>query len=188
MILVIDNYDSFTYNLVDYLEQSGARCKVLRNDCSLETMKGDYDGVVLSPGPGKPSDAGGLMEAVDYFHNRLPVLGICLGHQALGEYFGASVEKAIKPMHGKPSVIRHVGGPMFDGIPEKFEVIRYHSLVLKELPDSMTVTATTAEDEIMAVSHKSLPLNGLQFHPEAALTEHGLRLLSNWLSHYCKSR
>jgi anthranilate synthase/aminodeoxychorismate synthase-like glutamine amidotransferase len=183
MILLLDNFDSFTYNLVDYLEQAGATCKVIRNDASLDDIRRfDYEGIVLSPGPGIPRQAGCMPQVIEYYHDRLPMLGVCLGFQALGEFFGATLSKAIRPMHGKISEISIQADPLFAHLPERFGVVRYHSLVLKRLPSPLEELAWTAENELMAFRHRDLPLRGLQFHPEAVLTEHGFQILKNWLT------
>jgi len=184
-ILLLDNYDSFTYNLYDYLLQTGVDCTVLRNDAftmeELELL--DFQAIVLSPGPKRPADAGLMMAVIERYNLRLPILGICLGHQALGEFFGAKLLKASLPMHGKTSVIQHQGHPVFQGIPEKFTVMRYHSLLLEPpLPPCLHCLANTDSGEIMALAHQSLPLIGVQFHPESILTEHGLQLLRNWVA------
>jgi anthranilate synthase/aminodeoxychorismate synthase-like glutamine amidotransferase len=183
MVLLLDNFDSFTYNLQDYLYQIGFECDVVRNDVPLReiTLK-DYQAVVLSPGPGKPEDAGNLIAVIDHYHDKLPMLGICLGHQAIASYFGASVKKAAIPMHGKISAIQCYPDPVFENIPAHINVVRYHSLITENLPSSLMVLAHTSESEIMAFRHISLPLYGFQFHPEAILTENGLQLLKNWYS------
>jgi len=183
-ILLLDNYDSFTYNLYDYLCQSGASCTVIRNDTyTLEVIqKMDFDAIVLSPGPKKPKDAGILMELIEHYHCKIPILGICLGHQGLGEFLGATLVKANVPMHGKTSTIFHTGHLLFKGLPESFEVMRYHSLIIKDLIETgLQVIATTKSGEAMAISHKTFPLIGIQFHPESILTEYGLHLIKNWL-------
>jgi anthranilate synthase/aminodeoxychorismate synthase-like glutamine amidotransferase len=184
-ILIIDNYDSFTYNLFDYFCQLGTACRVVRNNeftltefCAL-----DFDGLVLSPGPKRPADAGLLMALIDYFHDKKPILGICLGHQGIGEYFGASLIKAAIPMHGKTSVISHNGHPLFEAIPKQYQVMRYHSLALENLAGTpLDILATTAKGEIMAIAHQELPIYGVQFHPESILTDFGIVLLENWLN------
>ncbi|MES2733011.1 MAG: aminodeoxychorismate/anthranilate synthase component II [Bacteroidota bacterium] len=182
-ILLLDNFDSFTYNLADYLGQAGVQCTVLRNDVGLaEIQRSDYKGIVLSPGPGTPQQAGCMREVIDYYHRKLPMLGICLGHQALGEFFGAPVTKANRPMHGKISEVVTYPDALFVDIPERIRVVRYHSLVLQALPKPLECIAETADGEMMAFRHPSLPLRGVQFHPEAALTEYGLQMLKNWLS------
>lgn len=183
MFLLLDNFDSFTYNLADYLAQCGAEFRVVRNNVPLgEITQASYRGVILSPGPGTPRRAGNLMQVVEHYANTVPVLGICLGHQALGEHFGAALQRAAKPMHGKLSRIDCVPDAIFAGLPATFEVVRYHSLVLGGLPATLETVARTAEGEIMALRHKSLPVRGVQFHPEAALTQHGLKMMNNWLN------
>lgn len=182
-LLVVDNFDSFTFTLVDYLRQAGATCRVLRNDAPWEQLTQPCDAVVLSPGPGTPRRAGQLLDVIDYFHQQVPMLGVCLGHQALGEFFGAELSVAERPMHGKVSMITvDPADELFAGLPERFGVTRYHSLVLRQLPDELRSTAQTDEQELMALRHRWLPLWGVQFHPEAALTEHGLSLIKNWIN------
>ena len=181
MILVVDNFDSFTYNLVDYLSQLDFEVEVRRNNEPLELLCNEkYDGIVLSPGPGTPENAGHLMKVVEYYHDKKPVLGICLGHQAIAQYFGAKIVKAPQPMHGKISEISHNQEALFDGIRDSFNVTRYHSLLSESLPSCLTATAKSSINEIMAVAHMTLPIHGLQFHPEAVLSENGLQLLKNW--------
>ena len=185
MILLLDNYDSFTYNLVDYLAQCGAECVVIRNDAmSLgEIQKQSFKAIIFSPGPKKPSDAGIMMQLLDYYHNKKPILGICLGHQAMGEYFGGTLEKADYPMHGKTTVITHTGHPTFFDMPHSFEVMRYHSLIIRNIENTpLEAIASTATGEIMAMVHRELPLTGIQFHPESILTQHGKQILRNWLN------
>ena len=183
-ILLLDNYDSFTYNLYDYLQQAGADCMVVRND-ALELLAfepGDFDGIVLSPGPKRPQDAGMMPRLIAAWSRRLPMLGICLGHQALGEFYGARLVKTPVPMHGKTSVIRHSGHPLFNGIPRQFTAMRYHSLALESLPQStLKEIAHTEDGVVMALAHRRLPLLGVQFHPESVLTDFGLRIIQNWL-------
>jgi anthranilate synthase/aminodeoxychorismate synthase-like glutamine amidotransferase len=183
-ILLLDNYDSFTYNLFDYLLQTGVECQVLRNDAlSVDAIEQlDFHAIVLSPGPKRPEDAGEMMALIERFYNRVPILGICLGHQALGTFFGADLVKARLPMHGKTSRIRHNGHALFAAIPEQFEVMRYHSLLLESLEEtSLELIASTDEGEVMAIAHRFLPLWGVQFHPESILTEFGLTLIKNWV-------
>ena len=183
MILLLDNFDSFTYNLADYLEQAGAVCKVLRNDASLEEInRYNYQGIVLSPGPGTPQQAGCMPAVIEHYHRKLPMLGICLGYQALGEFFGATLTKAIRPMHGKISEITTRPDALFEDIPERVRVVRYHSLLLNPVPPPLESLAETTEKEIMAFRHQQLPIRGLQFHPEAALSEFGFQMLKNWLT------
>ena len=183
-VLLLDNYDSFTYNLYDYLLQTGVECDVYRNDAlSLEGFESlDFQAIVLSPGPKRPADAGLMLPLIARSYQKVPILGICLGHQALGETFGARVVKARLPMHGKTSVIQHREHPLFEGIPEFFEVMRYHSLVLESLEGTpLRSIAQSATGEIMALEHTALPLLGVQFHPESILTAYGLQLLKNWV-------
>lgn len=183
-LLLLDNFDSFTYTLVDYLRQAGAECVVRRNDQPLDRLIADpYDAVVLSPGPGTPAEAGCLMDVVRYYHNRLPLLGVCLGQQAIGQFFGASLVRSPRPVHGKVSAIQVDGAdPLFEGLPHRLNVTRYHSLSLTDLPPTLRVTATTDSGEVMAIRHRTLPVWGVQFHPEAALTEGGLTLLRNFIT------
>ena len=182
-LLLLDNYDSFTYNLYDYFEQLGAHVTVMRNDqISIPVLKAqNFDGIVLSPGPGRPQNAGLLMEVIDCFCLNLPILGICLGMQALGEYFGAKLVHAFQPVHGKTSVIYHNKKGLFEHVKWPSKVMRYHSLLLKELPNCLIPLAWTEEEELMAIQHITLPLYGVQFHPESILTEDGLIILNNWL-------
>jgi anthranilate synthase component 2 len=181
MVLLLDNFDSFTYNLQDYLAQIGLRCDVVRNDVPLEKiMVRKYESVVLSPGPGKPTEAGNMLRLIEHYHDKVPMLGICLGHQALASFFGADIRKANSPMHGKISRITCQPDPVFENIPEHINVVRYHSLITENMPPALKVIASTDDHEIMAFRHAFLPLYGLQFHPEAVLTEYGLQLLKNW--------
>ena len=195
-LLVVDNFDSFTYMLVDYLQQAGAHCRIVRNDEPMSRLtRHPVDGVVLSPGPGTPRQAGRLMAVIAHYYRRVPMLGVCLGHQALGEFFGASLVAAHRPMHGKVSTIRVLtDDALFQNMPaspthRQFRVTRYHSLVLRDLPAQLVPLATTIStaasdwpNELMALRHRTLPLWGVQFHPEAALTEHGLQLIKNWIA------
>lgn len=185
MILVIDNYDSFTYNLVQYFGELGADILVRRND---EVTIGDIEKlapnkIVISPGPRTPNEAGISCEAIRYFSTRLPILGVCLGHQSIGQVFGGDVVRADRLMHGKTSPIIHRGQNVFAGLPSPFEATRYHSLLVKRstLPDVLQITAETAEGEIMGLCHRELPVFGVQFHPESILTTHGMALLKNFL-------
>jgi len=184
-ILVIDNYDSFTWNLVHYLEEIGARTKVIRNDELSAEAALDLkpDGIVLSPGPCTPKEAGICVEVVRQAPDDLPILGVCLGHQSIGAAEGGDIITAQEIRHGKISQIRHENGPLFQGLPETYDVVRYHSLSIKpeNLPDTLVADAFTADGEIMAVRHTSRPVFGVQFHPESILTEHGHALLRNWL-------
>lgn len=183
MVLLLDNFDSFTYNLADYLQQLNVECLVLNNRCSPETLSSlPIKGILLSPGPETPDKAGCMPAVLSSFYNKIPILGICLGHQAIGQFFGAKLVKALKPMHGKISEINCQDDYLFHEVAHHQKVVRYHSLVLKELPASLSCLATTTEGEVMAIKHNTLPIRGLQFHPEAFLTESGLKMLKNWLS------
>jgi anthranilate synthase component II len=186
-LLLIDNYDSFTYNLVQYLGEIGARVDVVRNDVATAVdllQDRRPEGLVISPGPGEPEDAGVSVEAVRVFGEaRVPVLGVCLGHQAIGVAYGAHIARARSIMHGKVSPIHHDGRGVFRGLPRPFDATRYHSLVIDEstLPDELEVTARTPDSEIMGVRHRVLPVEGVQFHPESILTPVGKALLANFL-------
>lgn len=186
MIAVIDNYDSFTYNLVQYLGELGAESRVFRNDSVTveELVDMEPSHLLVSPGPGRPeSDAGISNQAIAHFHERIPILGVCLGHQCIAHTFGARVERASRLMHGKVSHIMHRGDEIFDGVPTFFEATRYHSLIVKEpLSDALQVIAHTPEGEIMALRHRDAPTYGVQFHPESILTPHGKQLLKNFLN------
>ena len=183
-IILIDNYDSFTWNLVHYLEEIGARTEVHRNDQIgvADVLALKPDGIVLSPGPCTPNEAGICMELVREAPEDLPILGVCLGHQSIGQALGGSVITAQDIRHGKVSTITHSGGALFEGLPESFEVARYHSLaVAQELPDCLIADAHTSDGEIMAIHHISRPVFGVQFHPESIKTEYGHDLLRNFL-------
>ncbi len=193
MLLMIDNYDSFTYNVVQYFGELQAEVKVVRNDqvsvTDIESMKPDY--LVVSPGPCTPTEAGISLAAIDAFAGKLPLLGICLGHQSIGQAFGGVIVRAEQVMHGKASPVYHIGEGVFEGIPSPFQATRYHSLVIDKhrLPDCLEVTAWTQDsqgnmDEIMGVRHKELPIEGVQFHPESILTDYGHALLNNFLEQY----
>ncbi len=190
MLLMIDNYDSFTYNLVQYFGELGADVRVLRNDqidiAGIEKL--DPDQLVISPGPCTPNEAGVSVEAIKHFAGRKPILGVCLGHQSIGQAFGGKIVHAGKIMHGKTSMIHHANVGVFSDIDNPFEATRYHSLVIEKssLPDCLEVTAWTEDekgelDEIMGVRHKEYTIEGMQFHPESILTEHGHQLLKNFL-------
>ncbi|HVE96193.1 MAG TPA: aminodeoxychorismate/anthranilate synthase component II [Pseudonocardiaceae bacterium] len=183
-ILVIDNYDSFVYNLVHYLAQLGAQCVVRRNDAIEAGDVAAADGVLISPGPGTPERAGASMDIVrECAEQGLPLLGVCLGHQAIGAVWGATVARAPELLHGKTSVIHHDGTAVLAGLPQPFVATRYHSLtVLPEtLPEELEVTGNTDSGIVMALRHRELPVYGVQFHPESVLTDGGHRLLANWL-------
>ena len=184
MILVIDNYDSFTYNLVQYLGELGADLLIFRNDAITvsEIDEMGPDAIVLSPGPGRPENSGVCLEVVETLHERVPILGVCLGHQAIIHVFGGMIDRAPRLMHGKTSTIHHTGQGIFASFPSPFTATRYHSLIVREpVPQGFDVTAFTAEGEIMAIQHREHPLHGVQFHPESILTPHGKRLLDNFL-------
>lgn len=184
-ILLFDNYDSFTYNLKHYIEIAGAECEVVLNDkISNEDFKNiEADGILVSPGPGRPETAGCLMDLVEFFFEKKPLLGVCLGMQALGLQTGAILTKAIKPMHGKVSLIEHNQKGCFIDVPNPISVCRYHSLVLKEIDENQwDISAKTEEKELMAIKHKMYPVEGVQFHPEAILTQYGTRMIQNWIN------
>ena len=185
MILMVDNYDSFTYNLVQYLGELGQKLVVKRNDAvTISAIKRLRPAsIVISPGPGRPSDAGISNELIKTFAGTIPILGVCLGHQCIGEVFGGDVVRAQRPMHGKTSRIYHTKTRLFAGLPDPFEATRYHSLIVKRetLPAQLAVTAWTKEREIMGLEHRRLPVYGVQFHPESILTSSGKDLLKNFL-------
>ncbi len=180
---MLDNYDSFTYNLKDYLEQLHHEVRVVRNDelsiKELETL--DMKGIVISPGPKRPESAGITMEVIQRFEKELPILGVCLGHQAIGLHFGANLGRTPKPVHGKTSTISGNAHPMFEGIKDPVKVCRYHSLTLEDIQNPLEIISKSKDDCVMAISHKTLPIWGVQFHPEAILSEGGLQLIANWL-------
>ena len=183
MVLLLDNYDSFTYNLRDYILQCGKECVVVRNDemSLMEIEKLNFSSAVISPGPKTPHLAGIAINFISKFFQTKPILGICLGHQALGQFFGAKLIKAKKPMHGKTSLVKHKAHFLFQNIPAEFEVMRYHSLILDGMEQTeMKIIASTIDNEVMAIAHPVLKLAGVQFHPESVLTPHGLHLMKNW--------
>lgn len=186
MILVIDNYDSFTYNLVQYLGELGQEVVVKRNDeidiAGIERLAPDH--ILISPGPCTPNEAGISLELIRAFAGRIPILGVCLGHQSIGQVFGGDVVRAERLMHGKTSQIRHDGKTIFEGIPSPYTATRYHSLIVKRetLPDCLEISAETEEGEIMGLRHKQYAVEGVQFHPESIITDHGHRLLRNFLN------
>jgi len=185
MILIIDNYDSFTYNLVHLIAADSSQYKVIRNaDLSVAEIQALAPSkILLSPGPGRPEDAGVTEEVIRVLGKTTPILGVCLGHQAIGDVFGANVVHAPSLMHGKTSLIEHDGKSIFEGVPQSFTATRYHSLVLAldSIPDELIVTAWTSDSIIMGVRHKELPIEGMQFHPESILTVEGPKLIKNWL-------
>ena len=185
MILFIDNYDSFTYNLVDYIGQFTEDLRVYRNDelttTDVQTMQ--PQGIVISPGPGTPADAGISNTVIESFHRTIPILGVCLGHQCIGQVFGARIVRAPEPVHGKASPVFHNSDALFHRIPSPFPAGRYHSLIIEAdtLPPDFTITAWTEEGIIMGIQHREFPLTGVQFHPESVLTPNGKQLIANWL-------
>jgi len=185
MILLIDNYDSFTFNLVHYLGGLGADVRVKRNDALTveDAIEAGPDAIVLSPGPCTPNEAGICLDLIEKAKDRIPILGVCLGHQSIGQAFGGEVVRAPSPVHGKLSDIRHNGRSVFRGINGSFKATRYHSLVVKRdtLPDALDVTAETDDGLVMGLCHKTLPLHGVQFHPESIASEHGHLILKNFL-------
>lgn len=187
-VLVVDNHDSFVHTLAGYLRELGAVVDMIEADAAdrggFAALIPRYDGVLLSPGPGRPRDAGASVDVVALCaERRMPLLGVCLGHQSIGAAFGTDVSEARELMHGMVSTVEHDGSALFDGIPSPFDVGRYHSLALAEaeLPAEIAVTARTASGTVMAIAHRELPILGVQFHPESVLTQHGYRLLANWL-------
>lgn len=191
MILMIDNYDSFTFNLVQFLGELGQELVVKRNDevtiSDIENMKPDF--LMISPGPCSPNEAGISMEVIKYFAGKIPIFGVCLGHQSIAQVFGGEVVRAERLMHGKTSLMHHDGKTIFSDIPNPFTATRYHSLIVKKetLPDCLEVTSWTEEGEIMALRHKTLPIEGVQFHPESIMTSHGKELLQNFIRKYSLS-
>ena len=184
-ILVVDNYDSFVFNLVQYLQQLGADCTVLRNDEVQASAASDYDGVLISPGPGTPEEAGVSIAMIEYCaEHTIPLFGVCLGHQAIGVAFGATVSRAPELLHGKTSQVHHTGAGVFKSLPTPFTATRYHSLAVEPatIGEDLEVTGKTESGVVMSMRHKTLPIEGVQFHPESVLTEHGHLMLANWLT------
>ncbi|CAM4517626.1 MAG: aminodeoxychorismate/anthranilate synthase component II [Paenibacillus macerans] len=192
MILVIDNYDSFTYNLVQYLGELGEEVTVRRNDeidlAGIEVLQPDH--ILISPGPCTPNEAGITLELIERFKGVIPIFGVCLGHQAIGQAFGGKVIRAERLMHGKTSPIYHRGESVFAGLPSPFTATRYHSLIVEResLPDCLEITAETEEGEIMGLRHKEYAVEGVQFHPESIITEHGHQMLRNFLSRKAEAK
>ncbi len=184
-ILVVDNYDSFTFNLVQYLAELGAEVTVRRNDAVTTEEAGFMapDGILLSPGPGGPADGGVTLDVVGKLGGRIPLLGVCLGHQAIAAAYGGEIVRASKVMHGKTSLVHHDGSGIFSGLPTPFEATRYNSLLVRRetLPSSLRVTAWTTDEEIMGIAHRDLSMVGVQFHPESIISMHGQALLTNWI-------
>jgi len=187
MILVIDNYDSFTYNIVEYLHIIGQEVMVYRNDkiriSDIHHLSPDQ--ILISPGPGSPNEAGITLDVIREFKGRIPIFGVCLGHQAIGQAFGAEVVKADSPVHGKVSQVYHDGKTIYQGLPNPLTVTRYHSLIVRRdrLPDCLEISGETEDGIVMSVRHKEYPIEGVQFHPESILTSHGIEILKNFFSH-----
>ena len=185
MLLILDNYDSFTFNLVQYFGELGAEMKIFRNDAlTVEEVRAlAPEKICISPGPCTPNEAGISMDLIREFGATTPILGVCLGHQSIGQVYGGDVVRADRLMHGKTSPIHHNGASVFTGLPDPFEATRYHSLIVKRetLPDCLEITAWTAENEIMGLKHKEHPVHGVQFHPESILTDHGKQMLETFL-------
>ena len=184
-ILVIDNYDSFVFNLVQYLGQLGAKCDVVRNDAVDVNIADKYDGVLISPGPGTPEAAGISMEMIKYCgEKKIPLFGVCLGHQAIAAVYGAKVSRAPELLHGKTSQVHHQQSGVFQDLPSPFTATRYHSLAVERdsVPADLEITSATESGVVMGLRHKTLPIEGVQFHPESVLTEHGHAMLANWLT------
>lgn len=186
MYALIDNYDSFTYNLVHYFGELGTAIKVYRNDAITVTdlLKEEWDGIILSPGPCDPDQAGICLELIEAAHEKLPIFGVCLGHQSIGQFFGGTINRAPAPMHGKVSTIQHCGEGLFEGIKNPLEVTRYHSLTIapETVPECLTVTAQSDDGVIMAIEHKALPIYGVQFHPESIASQDGHKIMQNFLN------
>jgi para-aminobenzoate synthetase component 2 len=183
-ILVVDNYDSFVFNLVQYLQQLGAECTVVRNDAIAAEEASKYDGVLISPGPGTPEKAGISVEMIKYCaQHSIPLFGVCLGHQAIGVAFGATVSRAPELLHGKTSLVYHQQEGVLADIPSPFTATRYHSLCVEKdsVPETLRITGSTDSGLVMSIEHTTLPIQGVQFHPESVLTEHGHQMLANWL-------
>ena len=183
-ILVVDNYDSFVFNLVQYLGQLGAECVVVRNDEVKVSDADSFDGVLISPGPGTPEEAGISMEMIKYCaEKKIPLFGVCLGHQAIAAVFGGRVSRAPELLHGKTSQVHHQGSGVFKELPTPFTATRYHSLAVEKdsVPPTLEITGSTESGIVMGLRHKNLPIEGVQFHPESVLTEHGHAMLANWL-------
>ncbi len=186
MLLIIDNYDSFTYNLVQYFGELGAEMIVVRNDeVTVDAIEKDFrpSRILISPGPGTPDSSGITLAVIERFAGKIPILGVCLGHQAIGQHFGGDVIRAPQPVHGKPVVVTHDGQGLFAGIPQSFSAARYHSLVVDRcsIPKCLEISAESPDGLIMGLRHRELPIEGVQFHPESILTDHGKQLLANFL-------
>lgn len=186
MIVLFDNYDSFTYNLADLFLQKGLELKVVRNNewSLLDIISLNPEAIVISPGPGRPEESGILMELIQHFHDKIPLLGVCLGHQAIAQHFGARLVHASRCMHGKVSTIQHTHHAMFDKVEQHSEMMRYHSLIIEHLPECLEPTAYTQEHELMGFAHRHLAIWGVQFHPESILSKNGPQIIDNWLTHF----
>jgi len=186
MLIVIDNYDSFTYNLVQYLGELGSEMRIFRNDeVTVDEIEHELkpSKILISPGPGTPDTAGISLAVVERFEDKMPILGVCLGHQAIAQHYGADVVRAPEPVHGKPVEINHDGKTLFDGVPNGFAAGRYHSLIVdrESMPDCLEISAESPDGLVMALRHRTKKIEGVQFHPESILTEHGKQLLQNWI-------
>jgi len=187
MLLVIDNYDSFTYNLVQYLGELGAEMKIFRNDeITVDQIENELnpERILISPGPGTPDTAGVTLETIDRFAGKVPIFGVCLGHQAIGQHYGGTVSRAPEPVHGKPVQVSHDGKSIFAGVPDAFNAGRYHSLIVDRgsMPECLEISAESPDGLVMGLRHKELPVEGVQFHPESILTDHGKLMLKNFLA------
>ena len=187
MLLVIDNYDSFTYNLVQYLGELGAEMKIFRNDeITVDQIENELnpERILISPGPGTPDTAGVTLETIDRFAGKVPIFGVCLGHQAIGQHYGGTVSRAPEPVHGKPVQVSHDGKSIFAGVPNDFNAGRYHSLIVDRgsMPECLEISAESPDGLVMGLRHKELPVEGVQFHPESILTDHGKLMLKNFLA------
>jgi len=187
MLLVVDNYDSFTYNLVQYLGELGAEMKIFRNDeITVDQIENELnpERILISPGPGTPDTAGVTLETIDRFAGKVPIFGVCLGHQAIGQHYGGTVSRAPEPVHGKPVQVSHDGKSIFAGVPDAFNAGRYHSLIVDRgsMPECLEISAESPDGLVMGLRHKELPVEGVQFHPESILTDHGKLMLKNFLA------
>ena len=187
MLLVIDNYDSFTYNLVQYLGELGAEMKIFRNDeITVDQIENELnpERILISPGPGTPDTAGVTLETIDRFAGKVPIFGVCLGHQAIGQHYGGTISRAPEPVHGKPVQVSHDGKSIFAGVPDDFNAGRYHSLIVDRgsMPECLEISAESPDGLVMGLRHKELPVEGVQFHPESILTDHGKLMLKNFLA------
>lgn len=186
MVLLFDNYDSFTYNLLDLLKQFRVEVRVVRNDelTLSEIINLKPSAILISPGPGQPKQSGSLMPLLEHFYDKVPILGVCLGMQAIGEFFGAKLVRAKQAMHGKTSELKLNDHPMFAKVPQNSKMMRYHSLILENLPMNLEITAKTLTGEVMAIAHTNYPIWAVQFHPESILSTDGPQIIENWISHF----